>query len=155
MLRAGEAAPDFTAMTTTGQEIRLNALRGRRVVLFFFPKAFTSGCTIETRQFRDHYADIAAMGAEVIGVSVDRAQVQCDFANKEGVSFPMIGDESRAISRAYDVLWPILNVTQRVTYIIGPDGRIEAVLHHELLVHKHLAEVRNHLQNSAKRGAQS
>ncbi len=150
MLRAGDQAPDFTATTSNGKQLTLSALRGRRVVLFFFPKAFTTGCTIETRRFRDHYSEIAALGAEVIGVSVDKEQTQCDFANKEGVPFPMIGDASREINRRYDVLWPLLSVSQRVTYVIGPDGRIELVLHHELLVHKHLDEVRRHLQSQPK-----
>lgn len=147
MLRVGDLAPDFTATTSHGKQLTLSALRGRRVVLFFFPKAFTTGCTIETRRFRDHYAEIAALGAEVIGVSVDKEQTQCDFASQEGVPYPMIGDESRAINRSYDVLWPLLGVSQRVTYIIGPDGKIERVLHHELLVNKHLDEVKRHLQS--------
>lgn len=151
MLRVGDLAPNFTATTSQGQAITLSDLRGRRVVLFFFPKAFTTGCTIETRRFRDHYAEIAALGAEVIGVSVDREQVQCDFASREGVPYPMIGDDSRTINRSYDVLWPILNVSQRVTYVIGPDGRIELVLHHEILVNKHLDEVKRHLAKQAGR----
>ena len=150
MLRVGDPAPQFTATTSQGQTISLSQLAGRRVVLFFFPKAFTTGCTIETRQFRDHYSELAELGAEVIGVSVDKEQVQCDFANKEGVPFPMIGDEGRAINRSYDVLWPILNVSQRVTYVIGPDGRIELVLHHEILVGNHIDEVRRHLVKQAK-----
>lgn len=149
MLRVGDLAPNFTATTSQGQTITLSDLRGRRVVLFFFPKAFTTGCTIETRRFRDHYAEIAGLGAEVIGVSVDREQVQCDFASREGVPYPMIGDDSRTINRSYDVLWPILNVSQRVTYVIGPDGRIELVLHHEILVNKHLDEVKRHLTKQA------
>ena len=147
MLRVGDLAPNFTATTSQGQTVSLSALRGRRVVLFFFPKAFTTGCTIETRRFRDHYSEIAELGAEVIGVSVDKEQTQCDFANKEGVPFPMIGDASREINRRYDVLWPLLGVSQRVTYVIGRDGRIELVLHHELLVNKHLDEVKRHLKS--------
>jgi len=150
VLKVGDLAPDFTATATNGKTVKLSELRGKRVVMFFFPKAMTTGCTIETRQFRDHYSELADLGAEVIGVSVDKEQVQCDFANKEGVPFPMIGDEGRAINRSYDVLWPILNVSQRVTYVIGPDGRIELVLHHEILVGKHIDEVRRHLAKQAK-----
>lgn len=150
MLRVGDLAPDFTATTSNGTTLTLSSLRGRRVVLFFFPKAFTTGCTIETRRFRDHYSEIAALGAEVIGVSVDPEQTQCDFASKEGVPFPMIGDAARTINRSYDVLWPLLAVSQRVTYVIGPDGKIELVLHHELLVNKHLDEVRRHLQSQSR-----
>ncbi len=146
MLRVGELAPNFTAETSTGKTLTLSELRGKRVVLFFFPKAFTAGCTVETRRFRDHYSELSALGAEVVGVSVDRNETQCEFANKEGVHFPMIGDESRRIGKSYDVLWPLLNVNQRVTYVIGPDGHIEAVFHHELLVGKHLEGVQQHLR---------
>lgn len=145
MLKVGSNAPDFTAQTSAGTTITLSALRGKRVVLFFFPKAFTTGCTIETRQFRDHYTEIAGRGAEVIGVSVDSEKTQCEFASREGVPFPMIGDADKSIAKKYDVLWPLLNVAQRVTYLIGTDGRIEDVFHHEILVGKHLESIRKRL----------
>lgn len=148
MLKVGDPAPDFTATAQDGKAVKLSELRGKRVVMFFFPKAFTHGCTIETRQFRDAYSELAALGAEVLGVSVDSSEQQCEFASREGVPFPMIGDPSRGIGRSYDVLWPLLNVAQRVTYVIGPEGRVEAVFHHELLVGKHLQAVRAHLQSN-------
>ena len=147
MLKVGDLAPDFTATAQDGRTVRLRELGGKRVVMFFFPKAFTRGCTIETRQFRDHYTELAALGAEVLGVSIDTLEQQCEFANAEGVKFPMLGDPSRDIARSYDVLWPLLNVAQRVTYVIGPDGHIEAIFHHELLVGKHLESVRAHLKS--------
>lgn len=150
MLKVGDPAPPLSAVTSDGKTVDLASLRGKRVVLFFFPKAFTRGCTIETRQFRDHYSEIAGLGAEVVGVSVDSAERQCEFANSEGVPFPMIGDKSRSISRGFDVLRPLLGVAQRVTYVIGPDGRIEAAFHHELLVGKHLEDVKRHLSAAAK-----
>lgn len=146
MLKVGDRAPDFAATAQDGKAVKLSELRGKRVVMFFFPKAFTRGCTIETRQFRDHYSELAALGAEVLGVSVDDSEKQCEFASREGVPFPMIGDATRGIGRSYDVLWPLLNVAQRVTYVIGPDGIIEAVFHHELMVGKHLEQVRAHLE---------
>lgn len=149
MLKVGDMAPDFTAQTSDGKTLQLSELRGRRVVLFFFPKAFTPGCTVETRRFRDHYSELSAMGAEVVGVSVDPTEVQCEFASKEGVHFPMLGDESRHISKSYDVLWPLLNINQRVTYVISPQGRIEAVFHHELRIGRHLESVQQHLRDKA------
>lgn len=147
MLKVGDPAPDFSATAQDGKAVKLSELRGRRVVLFFFPKAGTHGCTIETRQFRDAYSELSALGAEVLGVSVDNNQAQCEFASREGVPFPMIGDPSRGIGRSYDVLWPLLNVAQRITYVVSPDGRIEAAFHHELIVSKHLQDVRAHLQS--------
>lgn len=150
MLKIGQPAPDFSTTASNGKTVKLSELRGKRVVMFFFPKAFTTGCTIETRLFRDHYSEIAALGAEVVGVSMDSAEKQCEFANKEGVSFPMIGDPSRAIGKNYDVLWPILGVARRITYVIGPDGRVEAVFDHELRVKQHLEDVRAHLEKQQR-----
>ena len=150
MLTVGDRAPDFTATAQDSKTVKLGDLRGKRVVMFFFPKAFTTGCTIETRQFRDHYTELAALGAEVLGVSVDSSEKQCEFASREGVPFPMIGDAARGIGRSYDVLWPLLNVAQRVTYVISPDGIVEAVFHHELMVGKHLEQVRAHLEKQRR-----
>lgn len=151
MLKPGDVAPDFTATTTDGRTLRLADLRGKKVVLYFFPKAFTTGCTIETRRFRDAYPELTGLGAEVIGVSADEAERQCEFAQKEQVKFPMIGDASRQIGKSYDTLWPLLSLNQRVTYIIDEQGRIEAAMHHELMIGKHLDAVRQHLQQGQRK----
>lgn len=145
MLKPGDLAPDFTATTTDNRTLKLSELRGKKVVLYFFPKAMTPGCTIETRRFRDAYPELSGLGAEVVGVSADEASKQCEFAQQEGVPFPMIGDSARAIGKLYDTLWPILSINQRVTYIIDEQGRIEAAFHHELNINKHLDAVRQHL----------
>jgi peroxiredoxin Q/BCP len=147
MLNVGDLAPDFSATTQQGQTFSLSALRGKRAVLFFFPKAMSTGCTIQTRLFRDHYTEIAALGAELIGISAEPSEKQCEFASREGVSFPMLGDANKQIGKKYQVLWPILGINRRVTYIVGPDGRIEAVFHHELLVGRHLEDVLTHLKS--------
>ena len=114
---------------------------GKRTVLFFFPKAFTLGCTIENRAFRDNHALIRSLGAELIGVSVDSVKRQCEFAEKENIRFTLIGDESKDIGRAYGVLWPVLDVDRRVTFIIDPGGVVEHVIWHELRVYRHLDDV--------------
>ncbi|MGA9520961.1 MAG: peroxiredoxin [Myxococcaceae bacterium] len=141
MLKAGDHAPDFTATDCQGNPVSLSGYRGRRVVLFFFPKAFTLGCTIENRAFRDNHALIRSLGAELIGVSVDSVQRQCEFAAQENIRFALIGDESKEIGRAYDVLWPVLDVDQRATFVIDPQGVIENVIHHEVRVYRHLDDV--------------
>lgn len=146
MLDVGQQAPDFTGTDCQGRAFSLSALRGRRVVLFFFPKAFTIACTEETRHFRDNHEHLRALGAELVGVSVDTVKTQCEFAEKEDIHFALLGDEARTISRAYDVLWPVLNVDRRVTYIIGPEGRIEAVIRHEVRVYKHMDDVLRYLR---------
>ncbi len=146
MPSVGDIAPDFTATDCHGAPVRLSSLRGRRVVLFFFPKAFTLGCTIENRAFRDNHAVLKGLGAELVGVSVDTQRTQCEFAEAEDIHFALLGDADRAISRAYDVLWPMLNVDRRVTFIIGPDGRIEDIIRHEVRVYRHLDDVLRYLR---------
>ncbi len=141
MLKAGDLAPDFTAIDCQGNPVSLSAFRGRRVVLFFFPKAFTLGCTIENRAFRDNHALIRSLGAELIGVSVDTVQRQCEFAEQENLRFALIGDESKEIGRAWDVLWPVLEIDRRATFLINPEGVIEHVIHHEVRVYRHLDDV--------------
>ncbi len=141
MLSVGDEAPDFEAKDCQGQPVRLSAFRGGRVVLFFFPKAFSSGCTAEVRHFRDNEARIRGLGARLVGVSVDKPDVQCAFAAQERVEFPLLGDASREISTRFGVLWPVVRVNRRVTFVIGPDGGIEDVIAHELRVHRHLDDV--------------
>ncbi|AGC44104.1 antioxidant protein [Myxococcus stipitatus DSM 14675] len=146
MLAIGDLAPDFSAIDCHGVPLSLSALKGRRVVLFFFPKAFTLGCTIENRAFRDNHLRLQELGAELVGVSVDTQKTQCEFAAKEDIHFSLLGDPDRVISRAYDVLWPVLRVDRRVTFIIDPDGRVEDVIRHELRVYRHLDDVLTYLE---------
>jgi thioredoxin-dependent peroxiredoxin len=141
VLSVGSQAPDFEATDCQGKPVRLRDYRGRRVVLFFFPKAFTSGCTLEVRHFRDHQARIQSLGAELIGVSVDNVERQCAFAKQEQVDFPLLGDSSRALSGAFGVLWPLVRVDRRVTFVIGPEGVVEDVIQHEVRVSAHLEDV--------------
>lgn len=83
MLGVGDTAPEFEARDCQGRPVRLGDFRGRRLVLFFFPKAFTAGCTEEIRHFRDNQARIRELGGELVGVSVDKPEVQCEFARSE------------------------------------------------------------------------
>lgn len=145
MLKLGDIAPDFVGTTTDGRTLQISALRGKKIILYFFPKAFTQGCTLETRKFRDWYPDLTKMGIEVIGVSTDSNETQCAFAEKEQISFPMLADENKEISKKYKVLWPILGINQRVTYLIDENGRIEAVFHNELRIEKHIDAIRQHV----------
>lgn len=127
----------------------LSALRGRKVVLFFFPRVFTPGCTLENRYFRDHYGEVSQLGAELVGVSVDPAARSCEFAAQERIQFSLLSDVDRAISRAYGVLWPVLNVDRRMTFILDREARIERIIHHEVRVYRHLDDVLEHLRNTA------
>jgi len=138
MLSPGEPAPDFESVDCSGKPLRLRDFRGRRVVLFFFPKAFSVGCTEEIRHFRDNQARIRRLGAELIGVSVDKFETQCAFAKQENVEFPLLGDSDRKLSNLFGVLWPLVRVDRRVTFLIGPTGLVEDVIKHETRVYRHL-----------------
>jgi thioredoxin-dependent peroxiredoxin len=147
MLKVGDIAPDFTAPSSDGRTLTLSELRGRAVVLYFYPKAFTAGCTVETKGFRDNYEEFKALGAEVIGVSTDPFETQCEFADKHGVTFPLVGDFDKKISESYGVLRRFTSLDRRVTFLIDERGVIEAVLDHEILVTRHLSDVRRLLEN--------
>ncbi|MBK8259139.1 MAG: peroxiredoxin [Polyangiaceae bacterium] len=142
MIKVGEKAPAFRVKTTNGDVVTNETYRGKILVLYFFPKAFTTGCTIETKQFVDATPELSELGAEVVGVSVDSLETQCEFAKSVNATFSMIGDQDKAVSRAFDVLWPIIGKAQRVTYVIDREGVVREVFHHEVLVGKHLADVR-------------
>lgn len=142
MLKVGTTAPLFRATDTFGYDVALEDLRGRIVVLYFFRRAFTRNCTVETKGFRDNYADLRLLGAEVVGVSCDAHATQCRFAETHQVCFPMVADTDRAISGAYRTFFLLLpKVSHRVTYVIGRDGIIAGVFNHEFQISKHLDEV--------------
>ncbi|MEZ4297832.1 MAG: peroxiredoxin [Polyangiaceae bacterium] len=141
MLRVGDKAPPIDAMTSLGQRFVLGEQQGLCTVIYFFPKAFTPGCTKETKYFRDNHVELELAGATVVGVSTDKLETQCEFASSLKAPFAMIGDPDQAIARAYDVLWPLVGLARRVTYVVGPSGTIEAVFHHELNVEEHKNDV--------------
>ncbi|HYB79967.1 MAG TPA: peroxiredoxin [Thermoplasmata archaeon] len=127
MLVVGASAPDFSFHAPDGSTRSLSSYRGRRVVLYFFPKANTSGCTLETRGFAERYPRFQQLGVEVIGVSVDTSETQVAFAEKCGSRFPMVGDASKEIARAYGVLG-LLGVAKRVTFLLDSELRVREVV---------------------------
>jgi thioredoxin-dependent peroxiredoxin len=141
VVNEGDRAPDFETTDCTGKPVKLSSFAGKRVVLFFFPRAFTPNCTIEIRHFRDNQSRIEARNAVLIGVSVDKHEKQCAFAAAEHIEFHLIGDPDRVISEKYGVVWPVLRIDRRATFIIDERGIVERVIHHELQVFKHLDDV--------------
>ncbi|MEO8876163.1 MAG: peroxiredoxin [Polyangiaceae bacterium] len=142
MLSVGDTAPNIDATTTAGQHLVLSQAAKSYVVVYFFPKAFTPGCTREAELFRDNYAELSLLGAEVIGVSTDDHKTQCDFAAAIKATFPMIADADKSISNAYDVLWPVVHIAHRVTFIVERASmKILAVFKHELAAEKHRDDV--------------
>lgn len=142
MLEVGAKAPRFSVKATDGRTLTNEALSGKPYVLYFFPKSFTTGCTIETKQFADAYPALQALGVEVVGVSSDAHETQCEFAKSTGASFPMVGDTRGELLRSFDVRWPILGVAKRVTYVVDGEGVVRGAFRHELDVKRHLEDVR-------------
>jgi peroxiredoxin Q/BCP len=127
MLGVGDVAPDFAIPLPDGTTRTLASYRGRPVVLYFFPKANTTGCTMETRGFAQRYDEFERAGVEVIGVSVDSAETQTAFAEKCGSRFPMVGDRSKEIARQYGVLG-LMGWAKRVTFLVDAEGRVQEVV---------------------------
>jgi peroxiredoxin Q/BCP len=146
MLKVGDVAPPFEAEGTNGAVVSLARLHGKPVVVYFFPKAFTPGCTLETKAFRDRYPDIVDLGAEIIGVSTDTLDTQCRFAMRYGLEFPLVGDPRGEIAAAYGVLRPILPYARRVTYVVDEQGCVAALFEHEFQAWRHLDDVLEYLR---------
>lgn len=143
LLSVGSRAPDFTGQLADGRTVRLSdVLRDHHVVLYFFPRDFTPGCTKEACSFRDHHAEIAALGAEIYGVSLDPPQRHQEFAREYKLPFPLISDTDKSIARAYGVLrlGGLFPFPKRVTYVIDRSGVIRHVVHSELNMDAHVDE---------------
>ncbi len=138
MLRVGTRLPHFEAKSAEGQLISDVSLRGAPCVIFFFPRAFTSGCIYEAKAFRDAYPRFRDLGVEVVGVSTDGHLRQCKFAEWAGAAYPMIGDASLELARAFDVLWPIFSIAKRATFVVDSDSIIHSVFHFEFGLDRHV-----------------
>ena len=134
MLKPGDPAPDFTVKDHTGRTVRLSDYRGKEVILWFYPKADTPGCTTQACGVRDRTADYEGADAVVLGVSPDPPAKLRKFADKYGLEFTLLGDEDHAVAEAYGV-WVEKSMygkkywgNERTTFIVGPDGKIASVL---------------------------
>src|SRR5262245_10013148 len=147
MLAVGDRAPDFMGRDQEGQAVSLGELtRDGPLVLYFYPKDFTRGCTKEACYFRDSHAEMRKLDAQVVGVSIDSEESHQRFAQKHGLQFRLVADSDKTIARAYDVLVPFGLFTKRVTYVIDREQRIRGVFHHEIAVGKHVERVRQLLE---------
>jgi peroxiredoxin Q/BCP len=134
VLSAGDLAPDFTLPDQSGKDVTLSSLRGKTVVLYFYPRADTPGCTAQACGVRDHDADYEAAGVTVVGVSPDPVSAVAKFAEKYDLRFPLLADEDHAVAEDYGV-WGEKSMygktyfgVSRSTFIINPDRRIAHVI---------------------------
>jgi thioredoxin-dependent peroxiredoxin len=140
-VRVGDVAPDFTLPDQSGTSVRLRDLLGRKtVVLYFYPKDGTPGCTIEARAFRDSYDAFTAAGAEVIGVSADSVASHRRFASHHQLPFLLLSDRDGAVRKLYGVEQTLGILPGRVTYVIDRTGVVRHVYASQLRVTRHSRE---------------
>lgn len=132
-LKAGDRAPEFSAATNGGGRVALADFKGKHVILYFYPRDDTPGCTKEACAFRDDFAEFKKRGAVVLGVSTDPVKAHDKFVEKFKLPFTLLADEDKQIVTAYGV-WGEKSFmgrkylgTHRVTFLIGPDGRIQRI----------------------------
>jgi thioredoxin-dependent peroxiredoxin len=145
-----QSAPAFTLPTNTGDgTISLKDYLGKWVVLYFYPKDFTSGCTIEARRFQQDLAKYEARGAQIVGVSADDIDSHAEFCDSEGLKFPLLADTDGSVSKAYSSWLGIVSL--RHTYLIDPKGILTTVFL-DVNPNIHSAEVLARLDELKKKG---
>jgi thioredoxin-dependent peroxiredoxin len=128
MLKAGEAAPEFTLAADDGTQLALSSLRGRRILLWFFPEADTPGCSLEGRSLRDHREYFDQSAIEVIGVSFDCVADNAAFARKHNFGFRLLSDTTHEVALAYGACDSLkARYPERISFLIDTNGRIERV----------------------------
>lgn len=147
-VKVGDAAPNFTLPSQTGNMISLRDFIGKKnIVLYFYPKDNTPGCTTEACSFRDSYQVFKDAGAEVIGVSSDSAQSHQQFAAKNRLPFVLLSDEDGAVRKLYGVPATLGLLPGRVTYIIDKQGIVRHVFSAQFTPEKHIEEALKTLQS--------
>jgi peroxiredoxin Q/BCP len=130
-LAPGNQAPDFTLLDADGREVSLSALRGQRVIIYFYPAAMTPGCTKEACDFRDSRQDLSDAGFAVLGISPDSPAKLAKFREREGLTFPLLSDPDRTVHEAYGAYGEKMLYGKktvgviRSTFVVGADGAIE------------------------------
>ncbi len=133
-LKIGDKAPNFEAQNQAGEAVKLSDYSGKKLVLFFYPKASTPGCTTEACNLRDNYQTFLAKGYDVLGVSADSGKRQQNFINKNELPFPLLADEDKTVINAFGVWGPKkfmgkeYDGIHRTTFVIDEKGIIEDVI---------------------------
>ncbi len=133
-LKVGDKAPDFNALDEAGNQIQLGDYKGKKLVVFFYPKASTPGCTAEACNLNDNYERFKSQGYEILGVSADSAKRQSNFKNKYAFQYPLLADEDKSVINAFGVWGPKkfmgkeYDGIHRTTFIINEEGIIEEII---------------------------
>ncbi len=145
-LQPGTPAPAFTLPDADGNPVSLQDFKGRPVVLYFYPKDDTPGCTAEACSFRDQFEDFKDLGAEVLGVSSDSGASHQAFAQKHRLPFKLLSDKGGVVRKQYGVGNTLGLIPGRVTFVIGPDGVIRHTFNSQINATKHVSEALRTLQ---------
>ena len=149
-LAPGDAAPDFTLLTDSGEKLTLSALRGRKVVLYAYPAAMTPGCTKQACDFRDSLDSLQAAGYAVLGISPDKPAKLAKFRERDGVTFPLLSDPDKAVLEAYGAFGEKTMYGKKVTgvirstFVVDPDGKV-SVAQYNVKATGHVAKLRRDL----------
>jgi thioredoxin-dependent peroxiredoxin len=154
-MHINDKAPEFTLPDENGKDLSLKDLRGKTVVLFFYPRASTPGCTVEACGFRDSYSKIQKTGVVLLGVSPDTPKAQKKFKESQNLPFPLLGDSAKKVAESFHVMkeknmygkkvWGVA----RTTFVIGPDGKIRHIFE-KVKPEGHAEEVLAYLKESVK-----
>ncbi len=143
----GDMAPDFQLKDQEGRTVSLHDFRGSKsVVLYFYPKDFTTGCTAETKKFGEEYSKLVELGAEVIGISSDDEESHKRFATECSTGFPLLADTGGNVRARYGVESSLGIIPGRVTFVIDRDGIVKRVFSSQLNPRKHVAEAMQALE---------
>jgi peroxiredoxin Q/BCP len=149
-LAPGDLAPDFTLPDSGGEDVSLSSLRGQQVIIYFYPAAMTPGCTKQACDFRDSRSDLSGAGYAVLGISPDSPAKLARFAEKEGLTFPLLSDPDRKVLEAYGAYGEKMMYGKksvgviRSTFVIGADGRVEKA-YYGVKATGHVARLRKEL----------
>jgi peroxiredoxin Q/BCP len=138
----GSLAPAFDLPDQNGKPVTAESLRGKWLVLYFYPKDDTPGCTQEACSFRDDLAQLTALGAQIVGISVDDSASHAEFAKKYHLPFPLLADQDGAVARLYGAFsdWKVMRFAKRYTFLIDPQGKI-AKTYLKVDTSRHSAEI--------------
>jgi peroxiredoxin Q/BCP len=156
-LNINDKAPNFTSLDENGNAVSLKDLRGKVIVLYFYPRADTPGCTIEACEFRDTYKQMQKTGAVLLGISPDTPEAQKKFKDKFKLPFSLLADADKKIADAFGVLQEknmygkkVMGIV-RTTFLIGPDGKIRHIFP-KVKAEGHAEQVLAYLKESGKNG---
>jgi len=128
MLEEGQPAPDFELTSDSGEHVKLSNFRGKPIVLYFYPKSDTPGCTAQACGIRDVYSEFERHGAVVLGISSDKEAVQAKFKSKHNLPFTILADPDHVAGKAYGVEKPDSPYFERSTFVIDADGKIAKIM---------------------------